>query len=61
MQGLLDIKQCFHWKFNKNQNNFFVENLVELLILVERAPWVGFYGGDFIIFGPKPQDILNFE
>ncbi len=59
MQGLLDIKQCFHWKFINNF--FFGENLVKLLILVESASWVGIYGGDFIIFGPKLQDILNFE
>jgi len=27
--------------------------------LLENIPWVGFCGGDFIILGPKVQDILN--
>jgi hypothetical protein len=31
------------------------------LLLLESFEWIGMHGGEFIIFGPKVQKILNFE
>jgi hypothetical protein len=46
---------------NKIKSNFVVGNQGDLLVLLESAQWVVFYGGNFISFRPRMLRILNFE
>ncbi len=61
VQSYWILNKRIYWKCNKFKN-IFLGKLRYGLGMLESAQWVvGSYGGHFAIFGPKVQEILNFE
>jgi hypothetical protein len=50
-----------HCKFNKIRIKKFNEIWGMLLLLLENVQWIGFYGGNCIIFIPNAWEKLNFD
>jgi hypothetical protein len=61
VQEWLNIEKNCHWKFSKIKTRNVKDILGLALVLLEILWWIGFYGGDFVVFGPKVHEILNFE
>jgi hypothetical protein len=57
VQELLNTEQFCQRKFNKIKTKMFEGNWGKLLVLLENPWWVGFLGGDFVMFRPLRSDI----
>jgi hypothetical protein len=61
MQEILNIEQFCNWTFKKIETQIPKAIWGMLLVLMESSSSVGFYGDEFVIFGPNVHEILNFE